>query len=250
MESRAHPTTLSPRSPATPIPSYPYLPTPSLSRRTTAEASTSQFPVSVDALNEEEYLYQDVNVEVNPEAALYQEEFLDSAISFSEDDFDLEIDPHRHSHHDALATGGAGILSEELEFDEDERLTEMDSPARRFYLARQRDLRSSGEFSDEEESVYDENELEVPPMAFAGLNIGGRRPLSLDVPDEASGFFDDDDDDGEDQDDDELFEVYEQSRPGRFPRPNLSAVTEESMPYTGKEFSSAVQMPVRPPPQL
>ena len=222
------------------------------SRRTSADSSSSsRFPVSV--LPED--MEQNIEVEVDSETAQYREELIKSAISLSETPFELEIGQDgEHSRRSSSVGFGGEIMSDN--FDEDDMLAEMDSPARRFHLARQQALRKSAELSDDEGSVYDDDDFEVPAMNF--VSMGGRPSLSLDVPGEASTFFDDDeyDDDDEDggeggyQDDDGLYEAYQQSRPGRFPRPNLSAVTERTTPGTGNDFdlqANSYPMPVRAP---
>lgn len=187
-------------------------------------------------MHEQDDYFQEV--EVDTEAELYRDELLKSAISFGEDDFDLEI--NGEAQHSRRSSGAPlGVMSD------DEDLQEMDSPTRRFYLARQQDLRRSVDLLDDE-SLYDddvEGSFEVAPITFSG-----RPSLSVDVPHEASGFFDDEDDE------DELYAAYEETRPPRFPRPNLSAVTEESASQSRSRFTSpysAGSAPARsPPPQM
>jgi hypothetical protein len=144
-------------------------------------------------------------------------------------------------------------------------LQDLDSPSRRFYLARQRDLRVSPVFSDREESVSEEVcdedvagvEFEHVPISMGPPPVPSRpnlpfsiasssslfserpTPSSLNVPMDVSGFYDDDDDDNDDKvydvdTNDELYGAHQQSRLTRFPRPTLSDVAEESSPYSAQ----------------
>jgi hypothetical protein len=202
-----------------PVPSYPYLPSPSL-----RAARPERFPRSV----QEDEQYQDVDAE----ASTYREELLTSSISFYSDAFDLELDgAAQHSRRSSASVLG-GVI------DGDERLDEMDSPTWRFYLARQQDLRNSGEFAnDDDADPFEFDEVPLPPITFSG-----RPSLSLEVPPEASTFFDDDDQEDCSTDDD-LYQAYQDSHPGRFPRPNLSAVTEETAPLGSLSTVSNAQSP-------
>jgi hypothetical protein len=154
--------------------------------------------------------------EADDEASMYRDERL-SPMSFYSDVFGLEIDraAQYSRRSSAVALGG-----------DDERLDEMDSPTRRFYLARQEDLRISSEFSDGDEDA-DPFEFDVVP--FPPITFSARPSLSLSVPPEASIFFDDDNEDDAPSDDGQ---AHDRSLPGRFPRPRLSAVTEESTPFS------------------
>lgn len=205
------------------------------------------FPVAVD----EDEPYQDIV----DEASAYREELLKSSISFYSDDFDLEITGSQQHSRRSSGTAMGGPLSEGSDYDDD-ALDEMDSPTRRFYLARQRALRNSGDFNDDaidaedSESIgapFEFDNVPIPPLSFST----GRPSLSLSLPSEASGFFDDDedgmderegdyyDDDDDDLDfdtsqmDDEMYAAYQASRSSRFPAPNLSAVAEEASPLSG-----------------
>ena len=203
-----------------PVPSYPYLPSPFL-----RAARPERFPRSV----QEDEQYQ----EVDAEAPIYREELLPSSISFYSDAFDLELDGAAQQSRRSTASVLGGVI------DGDERLDELDSPTRRFYLARQQDLRNSGEFADDDEEVdpFEFDEVPLPPITFSG-----RPSLSLEVLPEASTFFDDDDEEDFSTDDD-LYQAYQDSRPGRFPKPNLSAVTEETAPLSGLSAWSNTRFP-------
>ena len=156
--------------------------------------------------------------DVNGEASIYHEEPLNSSISFHSDDLDLEIDRAvQRSRRSSVAA-----LDDVID-DNEQQLDAMDSPARRFYLARQQDLRNSHELDDDDPDPFEFDEVPLPPITFPG-----KPSLSLDVPPETSTFFEDDDEDESFWSDEALYQAYEESRSGRFPRSNLSAVTEET----------------------
>ncbi|KAF8305869.1 hypothetical protein DL93DRAFT_2089180 [Clavulina sp. PMI_390] len=184
-----------------------------------------------------------------------------SAHSSYSDDFDLELPgPSRRLQQVPAA---AAVYDDDSDSDYEAEATpaldEMDSPTRRFFLARQKDLRNSVDLTESEDDDDDADPFEfdsvpIPPMSFGT----GRPSLSLQVPRESSsGFFDDEEEieEDEEQDDDanfmydddlemdfdnselptdeEMYAAYHASRPSRFPAPTLSAVTEESNPMTG-----------------
>jgi len=165
-----------------------------------------RFPQSV----QEDEQYQ----EADDEGSMYRDERL-SPMSFYSDVLEIDGAARYSRRSSAVALGG-----------DDERLDEMDSPTRRFYLARQEDLRVSSEFSDGDEDAdpFEFNAVPFPPITFSG-----RPSLSLNVHPEASTFFNDDNEDDAPSD---SSQAHAGSLPGRFPRPSLSAVTEEPTPFS------------------
>ena len=160
-------------------------------------------------------LTDDQLVDDSAAAMSFRRSVLASAFSFT-DDHEFEIQ-QPHSADTNKRSPGELSLADILETDaEDQRLREMDSPARRFYLARKMDLQASDEVSDEDgddedDSIYEAEfepahiEAESIPIVLASPSGSTSPPPRLSlrrVPNARnprSSFFDDDDDDDEEE---------------------------------------------------